>query len=222
MTSKMTKSKLAMHAAALPLMLLVSTAQAQTTLTSIDDDTASDSAGIENTVTVTGSYDGTDYENTAFENVDVETANPNLTVTKTADITSGAAVGDEITYTYLVANTGNVILDDVSFSDSHRRANASGGTETETLAVGNCFVSTDTYFDDSASASATVEYDDTGTITSGTAPVASDLNGGDTTFTASNDGITDFGPGDIVTCTAAYTVTQYDICLLYTSDAADD
>ena len=145
-----------------------------------------DDIGLENLVTVTGDYGGATYENDAFENVDVVAANPALTVTKSADITSGAEVGDIITYTYVVSNTGNVLLTDVALDDQHDSA-----AGTTALTVAGCTVTTDA------------------TITSG----GSTLNAGDTVIAsgAGNDTFTTFGPGDVVTCTSTYTVTQPDV-----------
>lgn len=47
---------------------------------------------------------------------------PAVTVNKVASVTSGVAVGDVITYTYTVENTGNVTLTDVTLSDAHSSA----------------------------------------------------------------------------------------------------
>ena len=52
------------------------------------------------------------------ETVDV-VQNPNLAVTKTADVTEVDAAGDVITYTYTVENTGNVTLENVTLSDDN-------------------------------------------------------------------------------------------------------
>lgn len=145
--------------------------------------------GIENTIVVSGTYDGDQYEVQAFENVDVIASDPSLDVTKTASITTGAEVGDIITYTYVITNDGNVQIDAVSLTDNH--TNAAG---TSQLDVTSCSVTTDT------------------TVTAGTAT----LNENDTTITAStgagvSDTIATFGPDDVVTCTSTYTVTQADV-----------
>jgi len=70
-------------------------------------------------LTASGTYDGSTYTNDAFENVDVITADPKLTVTKVADKTTDAEVGDVITYTYTIVNTGNVTLAGVGLTDNH-------------------------------------------------------------------------------------------------------
>lgn len=161
---------------------------AQTTLTGSDAGTG-DGEGIENTITVTGTYDGEDYEVTAFQNVDVIASDPSLDVTKTADITSDAAVGDEITYTYVITNDGNVVLTGITLDGQHTTA-----AGTSALDVLNCSVTTDT--------------------TVGTTPDL--LNENDTVIVAStgagvSDSFTSFGPDDVVTCTSTYTVTQADV-----------
>jgi|GEM_PF-545931 len=46
-------------------------------------------------------------------------ANNAMTLVKTASPTSGLGVGDTVTYTYDVQNTGNITLDNVSISDTH-------------------------------------------------------------------------------------------------------
>ncbi len=56
---------------------------------------------------------------TADESVTVETADPALTIVKTADVTADVAEGDTVTYSYLVTNTGNVTMTAVSISDVH-------------------------------------------------------------------------------------------------------
>ena len=97
-----------------------------------------DDVGLENLVTVTGGYGGATFENDAFENVDVVAADPGLSVTKTANITSDAAVGDVITYSYVVSNTGNVALTSVALDDQHDSA-----AGTTALTVAGCSVTTD-------------------------------------------------------------------------------
>jgi len=47
---------------------------------------------------------------------------PDMTVTKVASVTSDVAVGDVITYTYTVENTGNVTLAPITLVDQHRSA----------------------------------------------------------------------------------------------------
>ncbi|MCK0139919.1 hypothetical protein [Aliiroseovarius sp. F47248L] len=96
--------------------------------------------------------------------------------TKTASITSGAAVGDVITYTYSATNTGNVTLTDVAVSDQHTSA-----AGTVALSVGGDAIDTDV------------------------AP------SGDSTDAAANGSWDTLAPGDSITFTASYTVTQADV-----------
>ena len=85
-------------------------------------------ATINNTVTVSGTApSGTPgaIQSTADETVDVENAAPALTVAKTAAITTDGDsdlkgdVGDIITYTYTIENTGNTTLTTVGVTDTH-------------------------------------------------------------------------------------------------------
>ncbi len=50
------------------------------------------------------------------------TRTPGVTVVKSASIPADAAVNDDITYTYIVTNTGNVTLTAVTPADSHTSA----------------------------------------------------------------------------------------------------
>ena len=103
-----------------------------------------------------------------------------MSVVKTASIPSGAVVsavvGDVITYSYAVANTGNVVLRNVTPDDQHTSA-----AGTQALAIAGDSLTTDT------------------------APTG---DSGDATA----DGVWDrLAPGDVVTFTATYTVTQADM-----------
>lgn len=179
--------------AVLQLVLGANAVFAQSTGTDSVDPGTVDTSGIDNIVTVTGNYGATEVENDAFEEVPVETADPDIAVVKTATIggspvpATGAEVGDIITYTYTVQNTGNVVLTDVELEDNHN--SAAGVTQ---LVVDSCSVTTDA------------------TVTSG----ADTLNENDTTIVVNagaNDTLSTFGPDDVVTCTSTYTVTQADV-----------
>ena len=64
--------------------------------------------------------------------------NPAVTVDKLASITTGAVVGDVITYTYTVKNTGNVTLNAVTLTDAHTSA---AGTANLTISGGGVIAS---------------------------------------------------------------------------------
>ena len=53
------------------------------------------------------------------ESVETEAPSPSMSITKTADVTSDVRPGDIITYTYVVTNTGNVTIDDITITDEH-------------------------------------------------------------------------------------------------------
>jgi uncharacterized repeat protein (TIGR01451 family) len=93
------------------LALLLSIAQVQFAL-----------AAIMNTVTVTGSFNGTPVIQTADETVDVVNAAPSMVVTKTGilnddDGTPGISAGDSIGYEILAENSGNISLSGVTAND---------------------------------------------------------------------------------------------------------
>jgi len=99
---------------------------------------------------------------------------PSLAFEKVADDDTDRVVGDVITYTYTVENTGNVDIDDVTIDDQH--TSASG---TSTLPVSG-------------------ETGDAG-------------NSAGSTDAASNGSWDVLAPGDIVTFTSTYTVTEADV-----------
>ncbi|MEX0278783.1 MAG: DUF4347 domain-containing protein [Ruegeria sp.] len=102
------------------------------------------------------------------------TANPDLTVTKTADDTTDVVVGQVITYTYEVENTGNQTITAISMSDAH------GGSGPAPVPGGE-------------------------TLTTDSLPLGDSTDGG------ANGTWDTLAPGDIVTFTATYTVTQNDV-----------
>ncbi len=100
---------------------------------------------------------------------------PSLSMVKTASPSGSVAVGQTVTYTYKVTNTGNVPITNISVNDTHNGTGTFIGPANETLTT------------------------DAGTI-------------GDSTDTTSNDGVWSvIGPGDTVTFTATYVVTQHDV-----------
>lgn len=148
-------------------------------------------ATIDNTVTATGSSPGNtdDVTATADEEVDVEDADPQVVVTKTATLLNGApfspdsanaAVGDIITYEYTFLNDGNVTITNISLTDAHD-GNA-------TLSQDNNEVLTDN--------------GTTGDSTDSSTDV----------IAAAQDGTWDsLAPGDLITLTSTYTIVQADI-----------
>ncbi|MCS5491196.1 DUF7507 domain-containing protein, partial [Algoriphagus limi] len=75
-----------------------------------------DNGNFTNTVAVNVKSGSEDYEFTDDETVDA-VVSPELTVIKTSDVSTYESVGDVITYTITVQNTGNVTLTDVVVSD---------------------------------------------------------------------------------------------------------
>jgi LPXTG-site transpeptidase (sortase) family protein len=73
--------------------------------------------------------------------------NPELTIVKSSDATGTNAVGDTITYTYDVENTGNVTLTNVTVTDAHAGLSAITCTPAQgsTLAPGDTMQCTATY-----------------------------------------------------------------------------
>jgi uncharacterized repeat protein (TIGR01451 family) len=84
-------------------------------------------------------------------------ADPALTIAKTADPATGAVVGDEVTYSFLVTNTGNVTLTDIEVTEG--------------------------------------DFSGSGELSEIDCP----------------SGIASLAPGEDVTCTATYAVTQADV-----------
>ncbi len=60
-------------------------------------------------------------------------ANNTATLTKTPNILSNADLGDTITCTYAITNTGNITLDNVSISDAHNGAGSLSSVSNENL-----------------------------------------------------------------------------------------
>lgn len=101
---------------------------------------------------------------------------PVLTVAKQASVTTNAAAGDTITYTYTVTNAGNVTLTDITPADAHVSA-----VGTTALAIAGDTLLTDT------------------------APTTDSPDGAAVGVWGT------LGPGDVVTFTASYLVTQADV-----------
>ncbi len=77
------------------------------------------------------------YMNVAEVEVIGDDLEPAISVVKTADISSGASVGQTITYEYVVTNSGTVPLTNVVLSDIHRGTGAPPIPKSETLLEDN-------------------------------------------------------------------------------------
>ena len=143
-------------------------------------------AEIVNEVTASGTAPGGvagAVEDTAIEEVDVENADPQVVVTKTALDSGGNTPSDEgvnetITYTYTFLNDGNVTITNISLTDLHEGEGATFTLNNDEVVSGGG-ASTDSSTDPTPSA---------------------------------QDGVWDsLAPGDTVTWTATYTIDQLDI-----------
>jgi|GEM_PF-1115507 uncharacterized repeat protein (TIGR01451 family) len=144
-------------------------------------------ATINNTVTVTGTPPvGPNITETADEEVSLEAATPSLLVTKSANTAGPVNDGDIITYTFTAENTGNQTLTAVSMADPHD-AGASGSLSTISFAVASL---TD--------------------VDSGGGTNANGVTTGDSTDNSLDSVWDTLAPGDTITWTATYTVTNAD------------
>ncbi|MEX0346209.1 MAG: hypothetical protein AB3N20_14900 [Rhizobiaceae bacterium] len=159
-----------------PLDVLTMTA----TYTITQADVTSNGGGdndLDNVATATGNYGGSPTSSPPLAySIDLEDIAATLTVAKTADDTTDVTLGQLITYTYVITNTGNVPITAISLSDVH---NGSGPAPTPDA--------------------------DSATLTD-------NLPAGDSTNPTGGDNEWDtLAPGDVLTVTATYTVTQSDI-----------
>ncbi|MCF6320797.1 MAG: hypothetical protein L3J32_03405, partial [Rhizobiaceae bacterium] len=160
-------------------------------------------------------------------------ANNSMTILKVASSTTNAAVGDTITYAYLVENTGNITLDNVNVSDVH------GGTGTlsaisptnVTLAPGNNQAFTATYLVTQADVDAQAPFANTataqavprrGTIVEPTASASVDVEAAAPAMSLAKSSVTASysSPGDILAY--SYLVTNTGNVSLTSVSVSDD
>lgn len=111
---------------------------------------------------------------TAQATTTIVPGNPSITVTKTADIDNNVPAGVTVTYTYVVANTGNQTVSNITLADAHNGSGATPTPSNETLTSDNGIAN------DSSDAGVNGSWDT-------------------------------LAPGDEITFTATYVVTQSDI-----------
>ncbi|MEX0278782.1 MAG: hypothetical protein AB3N19_14780 [Ruegeria sp.] len=146
-----------------------------TTIVADFDTNGGGDGDIDNTATVTGTGAGGSGAINENDSAAVTlNINPELTVTKTADDTTDVIVGQVITYSYEVENTGNQTITNISASDAHGGSGPAPVPGSETL-------------------------------TTDVVPLGDSTDGG------VNGTWDTLAPGDIVTFTATYTVTQNDV-----------
>ena len=83
----------------------------------ITQDDIDNQVPITNLATATGIYNGVEYTDTDGESVTPKEDAPSIAVTKSADPQTYGMAGDQITYTILVENTGNVTIIDIDVVD---------------------------------------------------------------------------------------------------------
>ena len=104
-----------------------------------------DAGQIENTATATGKDPkGTDVTGTASKTVTTVNADPKMTVTKTADPTSGLKVGQTVTYTITATNSGNVTINGLTVADALEGVEI-GTLDVTSIAPGETATATATY-----------------------------------------------------------------------------
>ncbi|MEP3889063.1 MAG: hypothetical protein ABJN69_01275 [Hellea sp.] len=152
---------------------------------------------------------------TDTEAVSTQDPAPEMTVAKSASQTSDAAVGDIITYTYVVENTGNVTMTNVSISDAHSGTgtlSAFTPANVPSMAVGAIETFTATYTVTQADVDAGTDITNTATVNAVPASgsytpatddetVSTDAGAPEITFTKAASDTSDVQVGDIITYT---------------------
>ena len=93
-------------------------------------------ADMVNIAKAAGTYSGTVFNsNTATASVPIAAIHMALTVTKTANPTSGVKAGDVVAYTYTATNSGNVTLHNISMTDVHNATGPAPVPTGETLTI---------------------------------------------------------------------------------------
>lgn len=142
------------------------------TATKVVTDTEMDLPTIDNSAAVTATAANGEQLAAQASATVIPIHQPKLTVTKSADVASFSAVDETITYTFVVANTGNAVVDDVRIEDPllGLSALACDRPAPVTLAVGESMTCTATY--------ATTQADlDTGSVANTATPAGTDRNG---------------------------------------------
>lgn len=160
---------------------------------------------------------------------------PSATLAKTASQDAGLSLGDTVTYTYLVTNTGNITLNNVSLSDDHGGTQPLGAitpANISAIAPGTDGTFTAQYVITQADINTGAAITNTATLSA--TPARGALNGpitatevvnveaptplADLTKTASND--TNVSAGDVITYT--YSVTNTGNVLLSNLSLTDN
>jgi len=157
-------------------------------------------ATINNTATASGTAGSGPVSATDSVSVDVVNAAPATTVTKTWALTTdvnsdgNADIGDVVTYTYVVTNSGNVTLQNVALTDAH------GGAGAGLVFTNPTAVTTDN------------------TVTGDVAGTTNDSTNVD--FADSDWDV--LGPGDVLTFRSTYTIVTADYTAPGASDGDID
>ena len=118
------------------------------TITAVVDELP-DGTIIVNTASVTSGTNDPDPENNISTVTSTVTASPQISLSKTADKTANVQAGETITYTYVVTNTGNVVMNNIILSDDHSGSGTLSAFSPEPpvalLAVGASVTFTATY-----------------------------------------------------------------------------